>query len=180
MITLAKTAAIAGSLASATAVAVAVILPAHNTPTARGTGMRVTAGTAAVTRGSSGSGAGQSSAGAGSTGAAGAGGAAGTNAKRGAGSGSTGGGSTGGGSSGSGGTGSAGGGSTGGGSGGSGSAGTGTWHGGAHLRPWSQHPASSVRVHRAAAEHVRAAAVFVGQPIAYSIAGHPECVADRA
>lgn len=122
MTTLARTAAIAGSLASAAAVAVAVILPVHHAPTVGGSGMRVTAGTAAVTRGSGGSGAGQSSAGAGSTGAAGA--------SSGLGSGSTG--SAGSGSSGSGGTGSTGGstggGSTGGGSTGGGSTGSGGWH----------------------------------------------------
>jgi len=70
MTTPAKTAAIAGSLASAAAVAVAIILPAHNAPTTARTGMRVTAGTAAVMRGSGGTGSGSS--GAGLTGAAGA------------------------------------------------------------------------------------------------------------
>jgi hypothetical protein len=73
MTTLAKTAAIAGSLASAAAVAIAIILPAHNAPTTARTGMRVTAGTAAVMRGSGGTGStGSGSSGAGLTGAAGA------------------------------------------------------------------------------------------------------------
>jgi len=112
MSTLAKTAAIAGSLVSAAAVVVAVILPVHHASTVGGTGMRVTAGTAAITRGSDGPGTGQSSAGAGSTGAGGVGGTAGT------------------GTNGSGSTGSAGGGSAGGssGSGGTGSTGSGGWH----------------------------------------------------
>jgi hypothetical protein len=117
MTTLARAAAIAGSLASAAAVAVAVILPVHHAPPAGGTATGVTAGTAAVTRGSGGSG-GQSSAGAGSAGAAGASGAPGTGANGGAGSGSAGTGGAGGGS--------AGGGSTGGGSAGGSAGSTGT------------------------------------------------------
>ena len=126
MTTLARTAGIAGSLVSAAAVAVAVILPTHHAPTVSGTGMHTTAGTAAVPAGTSGSGSGQSSGTAGSTGAAG--GSSGTGASGGLGSGSTG--SAGSGSSGSGGAGSSGGspsGSTSGGSG-SGSTGTGGWH----------------------------------------------------
>ena len=120
MSALARAAAIAGSLASAAAVAVAIILPVHHAPAADGTGMQVTAGTAAVTRGSGGPGSGQSSVSAGSAGAAGADGTAGTGANTGSVStGSAGSGSTNGGSSGSGGTGS-GGGSNGGGSGGGG------------------------------------------------------------
>ena len=88
MTTLAKTAAIAGSLASAAAVAVAVILPVHHAPSAGATATGATAGTAAVTRGSGG--AGQSSAGTGSAGAGGASGAAGTGTIGSAGTGSAG------------------------------------------------------------------------------------------
>ncbi len=134
MTTLAKAAAIAGSLASAAAVAVAVILPVHNAPPAGGTATGVTAGTAAVTRGSGGSGTGQSSAGAGSAGAAGASGAAGTGTSGSAGTGSAGTGSAGTGSAGTGstGSGSTGGGSTGGGSSGSGSTSGGTGSGTVH------------------------------------------------
>jgi hypothetical protein len=126
MTTLARTAAIAGSLASAAAVAIAVMLPTPHAPAANGTGTRTTAGTVAV-GGSNNSGSGQSSGSAGSTGAAG--GAAGTGASGGQSSGSTG--SAGSGSSGSGGTGSTGSGgsgSTSGGSTGGGSTGTGGRH----------------------------------------------------
>jgi hypothetical protein len=117
MTTLAKAAAIAGSLASAAAVAVAVILPVHHTPPAGAAATRVTAGTAADTRGSGGSGAGLSSAGTGSTGSGSAGTSTGSSGSGSTGSGSTGSGSTGSGSSGSG--------SSGSGSNGTGSTGTG-------------------------------------------------------
>jgi hypothetical protein len=121
MTTLARTAAIVGSLASAAAVAVAVILPTHHASAPIG-GVRATAGTVAV-GGTNGSASGQSSGGAGSTGAAG--GASGTLASNGLGSGSA---ATG--SSGSGGSGSTGGSSSGSSSGGSGSGSTGSggWH----------------------------------------------------
>jgi hypothetical protein len=135
MTTLAKAAAIAGSLASAAAVAVAVILPVHHAPPAGGTSAGVTRGTALVTKGSGGSGAGQSSGGAGSAGAAGASGAAGTGTSGGAGAESAGGSSSGGSSSGgssSGGSGSGGSGSGGSGSTGGGSAGGGTGSGTVH------------------------------------------------
>jgi hypothetical protein len=117
MTTLAKAAAIAGSLASAAAVAVAVILPVHHAQPA-GAATGASTGTAAITRGSGGTGA--SLAGAGSAGAAGAGTSAGSGTGAG-GSGTTG--STGTGSTG---TASTGTGSAGMGSGGTGSAGTGS------------------------------------------------------
>ena len=128
MTTLAKAAAIAGSLASAAAVAVAVILPVHHAPLAGAAATGVTAGTAADTRGSGGSGAGLRSAGTSTTGSGAAGtasgsGADGTGTSGGAGTASTGTGSSGTGSSG---TGSSGTGSTGTGSSGTGSTGTGS------------------------------------------------------
>jgi hypothetical protein len=116
MTTLARAAAIAGSLASAAAVAVAVILPVHHTsPAGAASGVRT--GTAAITRASGGTG--QSLSGAGSTGAAGAGASAGT------GTGTSGSAGTGSAGTGSAGTGSTGTGSTGAGSTGTGSTGTG-------------------------------------------------------
>jgi hypothetical protein len=122
MTTLAKAAAIAGSLASAAAVAVALILPVHHAQPA-GAATGASTGTAAITRGSGGTGA--SLAGAGSAGAAGAGTSAGTGTGAGGSGGTTG--STGTGSTGTGstGTGSTGTGSTGTGSTGTGSTGTG-------------------------------------------------------
>jgi hypothetical protein len=114
MTTLAKAAAIAGSLASAAAVAVAVMLPVHHAPDA-------SAATAAVTKAS-----GSSGLSSGSAGAAGANGAAGSTSAGSAGSTGTGSSGTGSSGTGSSGTGSSGTGSSGTGSSGTGSSGTGS------------------------------------------------------
>jgi hypothetical protein len=126
MNTLTRAAAVAGSFASAAAVAVAVILPVHHAVPASAAATGVSTGTAAVSRGSGGPGAGQAGGTTGSTGSAGTGGPAGTGT-----------GSSGGSSSGSAGTGSAGAGSTGTGSTGAGSTGSG---GGTGTGPGTVHP----------------------------------------